>query len=298
MLKNFAQFPKDFDRYKDLFIVKSFMKRRNCFMTFGQNLINLRKQNKMTQEDVAEKLDITRQTVSNWELNQTNPNLEQLKDLSKLYKISLDKLVDNNINEIKAKEASNSEKFKKLFNRCINFISKDKKLLLMIFTLLCIIAMGVCAIVDYRINNAITWAYIPILSVIFGYLITIPMFAKKHKLVLFLSTVTITILPFLYLMEKAVTLKDWFYPVALPICIATIIGVWISYLLCHFLKISGWYKSAFLIFMWGAIIPPIINHISDGLPYMSLQNFTNVFSGLVISLACVIYGYIKTRKNK
>ena len=266
-------------------------------MTFGENLINLRKQNRMTQEEVAEKLEITRQTVSNWELDQTKPDLEQLKGLSKLYKISIDKLADNNIKEFLTEDVSNSKKLERLFHKGINVILMNKKIWLMIFTLMCIIAMGVCAIVDYAINNAITWGYIPLLSIVFGYLIIMPMFAKKHNIVLSLSSLTITILPFLYFMEKVVPVKEWFYSLALPISVVSIVGIWISYLAWHFLKISEWYKSSILIFMWGLIISPIINHISDGLPYISFQNFINVFSCLVIVIVCGMYGYIKTSKK-
>lgn len=79
-------------------------------MTFGDKLINLRKQNKMTQEEVSDILGITRQTVSNWELNQTKPDIDQLKGLSKLYKISIDELIDNNMKEVLTQKVSNVEK--------------------------------------------------------------------------------------------------------------------------------------------------------------------------------------------
>jgi len=79
-------------------------------MTFGDKLISLRKKSKMTQDESADELGVTRQTVSNWELNQTKPDMEQLKGLSKLYKISLDELVDNNIKETLTEKVSNVEK--------------------------------------------------------------------------------------------------------------------------------------------------------------------------------------------
>ena len=69
-------------------------------MTFGDKLIELRKQNNMTQENLAEKLNVTRQTISNWELNQTKPDLDQLKSMSQFYMISIDELVDNEMKSI------------------------------------------------------------------------------------------------------------------------------------------------------------------------------------------------------
>lgn len=266
-------------------------------MTFGENLINLRKKNKMTQEEVAEKLDITRQTVSNWELNQTKPDLDQLKQLSALYKISIDELVYSDIQKNIANKVNNSEK-SNLFHKAVKIILVNKKIIFMIFTLMCIMAVGICLIVDYAINGTITWSDISVLSIIFGYLIIMPTFTNKNKILLFLLTLTITILPFLYLMEMSIPIKEWFYSLAIPVSIIGICGIWISYFVCCFFEISEWYKAAILIFIVGAIMSPIINHIIDGLPYYSLQNYINVFSSLVVSLACTIYGYIKNSKIK
>ena len=79
-------------------------------MTIGEKLAELRKQKNLTQENVAETLNVTRQTISNWELGQTVPDLEQSKALSKLYQISLDELVGNDMKEILAEKISNTEK--------------------------------------------------------------------------------------------------------------------------------------------------------------------------------------------
>jgi hypothetical protein len=116
----------------------------------------------------------------------------------------------------------------------------------MIFTVMCIIAMGVCAIVDIAINRTVTWTYIPVLSIAFGYAIIMPMFAKTHKIELTLCALTITILPFLYFMEKIVWAKDWFHEIALPISVVSVSGMWISYLICRFFKTSQTYFRVLL----------------------------------------------------
>lgn len=61
----------------------------------GQNLQKLRKQANLSQEQLAEKIDVARQTISNWELGETTPNPDQLKKLSLEFNISIDKLLDN-----------------------------------------------------------------------------------------------------------------------------------------------------------------------------------------------------------
>ena len=63
-------------------------------MELGNNLFNARKKSGFSQEDVAEKLGVSRQTISKWELGETLPDIRQSKKLSNLYQLSLDELID------------------------------------------------------------------------------------------------------------------------------------------------------------------------------------------------------------
>lgn len=63
-------------------------------MNLGNNLFNARKKRGLSQEDVAEKLGVSRQTISKWETDETLPDLCQSKKLSRLYHLTLDELVD------------------------------------------------------------------------------------------------------------------------------------------------------------------------------------------------------------
>lgn len=62
-------------------------------MTFHLRLQNLRKKNGMTQEILAEKLNITRQTVSKWERGESTPDFECLIKISELFQVSIDYLL-------------------------------------------------------------------------------------------------------------------------------------------------------------------------------------------------------------
>ncbi|WP_163655478.1 helix-turn-helix domain-containing protein [Listeria sp. PSOL-1] len=61
---------------------------------FGSKLKLLREEKKMTQTEVAEKLNVTRQSISNWETNKNYPDVISLVSLSKLYDTSLDILLN------------------------------------------------------------------------------------------------------------------------------------------------------------------------------------------------------------
>lgn len=62
-------------------------------MTFAEKLTELRKQRGWSQEELGERLDVTRQTVSKWELGSTTPEMEKLAAMSELFGITLDELV-------------------------------------------------------------------------------------------------------------------------------------------------------------------------------------------------------------
>ena len=62
-------------------------------------LCELRKKNNLTQEALAKKLYVSRQTISKWELGETKPNIEQARDLAKIFNISVDELFDEESNK-------------------------------------------------------------------------------------------------------------------------------------------------------------------------------------------------------
>lgn len=62
-------------------------------MEFGNRLYELRKQKGLSQEELANQLNVTRQTISKWEVGDSTPDMEKLAALSELFEISLDELV-------------------------------------------------------------------------------------------------------------------------------------------------------------------------------------------------------------
>lgn len=63
-------------------------------MTLGEKIAELRKKENVTQEQLADVLGISRQTLSSWENNSTAPDLLQAKHIAAYFKISLDDLSD------------------------------------------------------------------------------------------------------------------------------------------------------------------------------------------------------------
>ena len=62
-------------------------------MNIGEKLYELRKGKNLSQEEVADKLNVTRQTISKWETNQSTPDFDKIKPLCELYEITADELL-------------------------------------------------------------------------------------------------------------------------------------------------------------------------------------------------------------
>ena len=79
-------------------------------MNLGKKIAELRKNNNLSQEELAEKVGVARQTISKWEMGDTTPDINQVKAISKIFNISIDELVDNDINNVIVEKVSNTEK--------------------------------------------------------------------------------------------------------------------------------------------------------------------------------------------
>lgn len=77
-------------------------------MQLGESLAQARKKAGLTQEAVAEKLGVSRQTISKWETDETLPDIRQSKKLAGLYHMTLDELVDFDIDVQELTEMINS----------------------------------------------------------------------------------------------------------------------------------------------------------------------------------------------
>ena len=62
-------------------------------MDFGKQIRQIRKDAKLTQEQMAAKLNVSRQVVSNWENNKNLPDLEMIITISRVFGLSLDQLM-------------------------------------------------------------------------------------------------------------------------------------------------------------------------------------------------------------
>lgn len=89
-------------------------------MKFGDKLQNLRKASSLSQEQLADKLNVSRQAVSKWESNASYPEMDKLIAMCKLFKCSMDDLVND---EVKDKEIINKKETSTNNNYVTSFIN-------------------------------------------------------------------------------------------------------------------------------------------------------------------------------
>lgn len=73
-------------------------------MSLGRSLYQARKKSGLSQEAVAEKLGVSRQTISKWETGETLPDIRQSKGLAMLYHVTLDELIEYDFDEEQARQ--------------------------------------------------------------------------------------------------------------------------------------------------------------------------------------------------
>ena len=109
-------------------------------MKFYEKLIILRKKALLSQEALAEKLDVTRQTISKWELDQTKPDTDKLKEISKLFDVDINVLTDDTIS------LEDNKSMKKQDNK------QPRKIILYIVIIIFIASLGTLL---YRVGSDI-----------------------------------------------------------------------------------------------------------------------------------------------
>ena len=94
-------------------------------MEFGEKIQKLRNQNKWTQEQLAEKLYVSRTAVSKWESGKGYPNIDSLKDIAKLFDKTIDELLSNEeiIDIAKNENTTNMKRTNNLIYGLLDIIS-------------------------------------------------------------------------------------------------------------------------------------------------------------------------------
>ena len=101
-------------------------------MSFANNIKAIRKENNLSQEQLAEKLGVSRQSVSKWESNQSYPEMDKILLICKLFNYDIGELMNENIKEVSETKQSKSKANKAIedfFDYITRFVDKIEEIL-------------------------------------------------------------------------------------------------------------------------------------------------------------------------
>lgn len=90
-------------------------------MTFGEKIKRLRTDNNLNQEQLAEKLFVTRTAISKWETGKGYPSIDSLKLLSDLFSVSIDELISND--DVECKKLIDDKRARRFYYIAVAFLS-------------------------------------------------------------------------------------------------------------------------------------------------------------------------------
>lgn len=147
-------------------------------MKFGDNLKKLRKSKKLSQEDLAEKMKVSRQSVSKWETGEAYPEMNNILELCKIFHCHINDLVNDSILDVDSLDEEvkmNIVKFKKEQQSKMKGLSKAISIIAKIGRIVCIIGIPIIiasmimfGLIINKVNitdNEITWSGNDIISI-------------------------------------------------------------------------------------------------------------------------------------
>ena len=183
-------------------------------MTLGEKIQKLRKQRGLSQEALAEKVTVTRQTISKWELGQSLPDLDFIAQLSDIFNVSSDYLIKDEMTE------PDELPYKK---RNYRLSERSKRIILVIVSAAALVA----GCVDYFTSDSLSWSLIAAASIIAAWLMILPSLISRTKIVLkTLVTVSAIPIPLLAILSLLLN-KSVIFTLGICITLITIAAIWI-----------------------------------------------------------------------
>ena len=130
-------------------------------MKIGQFIYSARKRKRISQEELASLLDVSRQSISIWETDQTVPTLDKLQAMCKIFDVSMDELTGiEPIKEVKNNSEVKIEKRKKIKEKILSILEK----VTLVFSLLTIVcwyidSLGIFVSIVAIILNLVCWKF-------------------------------------------------------------------------------------------------------------------------------------------
>lgn len=251
-------------------------------MALGEKIQKLRKQRGFSQEALAEKVTVTRQTISKWELGQSTPDLDFIAQLSDIFNVSSDYLIKDEMTE------PDELPYKK---RSYRLSERSKRIIWIIVSAAALIAGCVCLICDYFTSDRLSWSLIAATSIIAAWLIILPSLISRTKIVL-KTLVVVSAIPIPLLTILSLFLQNSIiFTMGICITLIAIVAIWVIYGIFRKCRKYLWRAFGFTLLVL-IPVPIAITHISACfLPQGQFDFTSDIFnSGITLALSLVCFG--------
>lgn len=249
-------------------------------MTLGQKLQQLRKRDGLSQEALAEKVAVTRQTISKWELDQSMPDLDLLARLSDIFQVSTDYLIKP--------ELTQPEEPPILKKRCLPAWLRSVSLA--VLTGAALVAGCICLICDYFTAGTLSWSWIAIASIAAAWLVLLPVLAARRH-ILSKTLLAATLVPFPLLAVLALCLRrPLVFTLGSCITLVSAAALWAVYGIFRKCRGHGWRGAGLSLLLLFIPLPLVIMLlVAWFIPEAELSFDSSLFNSvttLVLALGC------------
>ena len=192
----------------------------------GKFIAKCRKEKKLTQAQLAEKLNITDRAVSKWETGKSMPDSSIMLELCGILGITVNELLSGEEIDMESYREKADENLLALQRKEENNMTKNV-IISILFSMTFLIGIVVCLICDLAISGSFTWSLIPVSSIAFAWAVAFPsIILGKKGIIVSLVSLSIFIIPYLFLLSRFIKTEKVF-SVGAVMAATTIVFLWI-----------------------------------------------------------------------
>ena len=261
----------------------------------GKFIAKCRKEKKLTQAQLAEKLNITDRAVSKWETGKSMPDSSIMLELCEILGITVNELLSGEKIDMESYEKKADENLITLKKKDENNMTKNV-IISILFSATLFIGIMVCLICNIAISGNLTWSLIPVSSIVFAWVISFPsiILGKRGIIVSFIS-LSVFIVPYLFLLGSLLKVKEVF-SVGAVIAVTSIVFLWI--IVAVFKRIKSKLVALGTTFLstipYMIIVNVVLSKMIDE-PVLDVWHMLSIFMLLILAFVSFICDYAKKR---
>lgn len=263
----------------------------------GEFIAKCRKEKKLTQAQLAERLNITDRAVSKWETGKSMPDSSIMLELCEILGITVNDLLSGEKISMESYEKKADENLIALKRKDENNMTKNAVISLL-FSATLLIGIMVCLICNIAISGNLTWSLIPISSIVFTWVVSFPsiILGKKGMLISLIS-LSAFVIPYLFLLSRLIRVKEVF-SVGVIMAVVSILFLWVIAAIWNRVGKTRKLIALGMIFLLAIPFMVIINVILSRMivePVLDIWDMLSIFILLILAFISFICDYAKKK---